>query len=132
MRHPKLVAWERQLDEVLNRIDVELEQKYGDRYPLHPARPRHGTTHNPSQSGLFDIDADFTGGFGSERGPGYLIKVRMVTLTDVPDDLEEQILEEVVARLREELPAAFPGKELLVSRDGHSFKLHGDLDLGVA
>ena len=42
MRHPKLVAWERRLNDVLNRIDVELEQKYGDRYPLHPARPRHG------------------------------------------------------------------------------------------
>jgi len=132
MRHPKLVAWERQLNDLLNRLDVELEQKYGDRYPLHPARPRHGTTHNPSQSGLFNVVADFTGGFGSERGAGYLLDVDMVTLTEVPDELEEQILEEVIARLREELPAVFPGKELHISRDGHSFKLHGDLGLGDA
>ena len=132
MRHPKTEAWERQLSHLLNRLDVELEQKYGKSYPLHPARPHHGETHNPSHSGLFNVSAAFTGGFGSERGAGYLLHADMVTLTHVPDEVEEQILEEVAARLREELPAAFPGKVLHVSRDGHSFKIHGDLSLGQA
>lgn len=130
MRHHKAVAWERQLDCLLHRIDVELEEKYGGRYPLHPARPRHGTTHNPAQSGLFNVNAAFSGGFGSQLGPGYLLDVDMVTLTHVPDEVEEQILEEVVERLRQELPALFPGRDLQIHRDGHSFKIHGDLDLG--
>ena len=132
MRHPKTRAWERQLSQLFNRIDVELEQKYGDLYPLHPARPRHGATANPSQSGLFNVNAAFTGGFGSEHGAGYLLDVDMVTLTHVPDDVELHILEDVVARLREELPSVFPGRELQVSREGHSFKIHGDLSLGQA
>jgi len=130
MRHHKARAWERKLDELLNRIDVDLERKYGDRYPLHPARPEHGDTANPSQSGLFNVNAAFTGGFGSKLGAGYLLDVDMVTLTEVPDEVEEQILEEVVERLRQELPGVFPDRELHVSRDGHSFKIHGDLGLG--
>jgi len=130
MRHPKAESWERHLRHVFDRIDGELEAEYGGRYPLHPARPKHGTTANPAHSGLFHVGASFTAGFGSEHGPGYVVNVDMVTLTDVPDAVEEEILEFVVTRLREELPEAFPDRALHLSRDGHTFKIHGDLSLG--
>ena len=130
MRHPKAESWERTLRQVFDRIDAELEAKYGDRYPLHPARARHGTTANPGHSGLFTVDASFSPGYGSRLGAGYIIDVDMVTLTDVPDEVEEQILEEVVTRIRQDLPEVFPGRILQISRDGHMFKIHGDLSLG--
>lgn len=130
MRHPKAEAWERRLREVFDSIDAELEAQYGGRYPLHPARPRHGTTAHPGHSGLFTIGASFTAGYGSEHGAGYVVDVDMATLSEVPDEVEEQIHDRVVERLREELPRLFPGRNLQVSRDGRRFKIHGDLSLG--
>jgi len=132
MRHHLAEAWERRLREAFDQIDADLEARYGRTYPLHPARARDGTTANPAHSGLFRVGATFTAGFGSEHGPGYLVDVDMVTLTDVPADVEERIMEEVVVQLRDALPAVFPGRTLTVSRDGHTFKIHGDLSLGTA
>lgn len=131
MQHPKLVEWEKKLKAVFDCIDAELEKKYGSRYPLHPARPEHGATANPEQSGLFNIGASFTAGFGSALGPGYVVEVRMATLAEVPAEVREQIEAEVVEKLRARLPALFPGRELKVERDGHNFKIHGDLSLGL-
>jgi hypothetical protein len=51
----------------------------------------------------------------------------MVTLTRVPQYIRDQIEEEAVERLREELPKEFPDRELMVERDGHVYKIHGDL-----
>ena len=130
MRHPKVEAWELKLKQIFDQIDAELEEKYGHLYPLHPARPQHGTTANPEHSGLFYVRASFSAGFGSRLGAGYIVDVDMVTLTRVPDRIEEQIEEEVVDRLREELPAWFPGRNLQVTHDGRRFKIHGDLSLG--
>ncbi len=132
MRHHKAEAWEQRLRAVFDRIDAELEARYGDRYPLHPARPEHGTTANPAHSGLFRLGGAFTAGFGSAHGPGYVVQVGMATLSHVPPEVQKQMEEQVVSRLREELPRAFPGRALHVSRDGHTFKIHGDLSLGVA
>ncbi|MFH1569026.1 MAG: hypothetical protein ABIL09_13605 [Gemmatimonadota bacterium] len=130
MRHPKAEAWERKLKVVFDRIDAELERRYAGQYPLHPARPRDGATANPEQSGLFNVGASFSPGYGSRHGAGYVIAVDMATLTEVPDEVEERIQEEVVERLRQELPKAFPGRDLEVARDGRRFKIHGDLYLG--
>ena len=132
MRHPKTRAWERKLRKVFSRIDERLEDDYGDRYPLHPARPKEGTTANPAYDGLFNVGASFSGGFGSQHGAGYVVNVQMATLEDVDDAVREEIEQRVAAELKSELPKAFPGRRLKVSRDGHTFKIHGDLSLGDA
>jgi len=132
MRHPKAVKWERKLKEVFRRIDERLEAEYGDRYPLHPARPKEGATANPAHDGLFNIGASFTGGFGSTHGAGYTVNVQMSTLEAVDADVREEIEQRVASELEQELPKAFPDRHLQVSRDGHTFKIHGDLSLGTA
>lgn len=116
---------------VFRRIDERLEDEYGDRYPLHPARPKEGSTANPAHDGLFNIGASFSGGFGSAHGRGYVVNVRMATLEDVDDAVREEIKQRVARELETELPQAFPDRHLKVSRDGHTFKIHGDLSLGA-
>lgn len=132
LRDPRAVEWEGRLKEVFDRIDDHLEDRYGGRYPLRPVRARRGETANREDDGLFDIGASFTAGFGSVAGRGYVIEVRMATLSRVPPDVLEEIEEEVVLRLREELPRAFPGRKLEVVRDGPVYKISGDLSLGTA
>lgn len=129
MRHHKIEEWESKLKRVFDRVDDYLEEKYGRKYPLHPARPARGTTSSKAHDGLFDLGASFTAGYGSERGPGYVVEVRMVTLTRVPHYIRSRIEDEVVERLREELPKEFPDRGLQVERDGQVYKIHGDLRL---
>jgi len=130
-RHPKVLAWERRLKEVFDRIDAELEQCYGQRYPLHPVRARKGQTANPAYDGLFNVGAAFSAGYGSRHGPGYVVRLRVATLAKVPKDVLEEMEDFVVQRLREELPVAFPQRDLKVTRDGPVFKIYGDLSLGA-
>lgn len=131
MRHPKAMEWESKLKDVFDRIDHKLEDKYGKTYPLHPTRQPSGTTANPEFDGLFNIGAAFSAGYGSEYGHGYVVDVRMATLSKVPDDVMNRIREEVVEELKRELPHAFPGRDLRVERDGSVFKIVGDLELGT-
>ncbi|MEA3392418.1 MAG: hypothetical protein U9Q91_05525, partial [Candidatus Marinimicrobia bacterium] len=86
MRHPNLIKWEKKLKSVLDNIDVLLEEKYGKKYDLHPARRKHGTTSNRSHDGLFDIRADFTLGLGSDKGRGYIVDIDLKTLENVPKE----------------------------------------------
>ena len=53
----------------------------------------------------------------------------MVTLARVPADVQEQMENEVAVMLRERLPSIFPGRDLRVERDGHVFKITGDLSV---
>ncbi|MEE9306000.1 MAG: hypothetical protein V3V57_00575 [Spirochaetia bacterium] len=129
MRHHKIEEWESKLKRVFDRVDDHLEEKYGRKYPLHPARPTRGTTSSKAHDGLFNLGASFSAGYGSKRGPGYVVEVRMVTLTRVPQYIRNQIEEEAVERLREELPREFPDRELKIERDGQVYKIHGDLRL---
>jgi hypothetical protein len=128
-RHPRVLAWEAKLKSVFDLIDAEMEREYGDRYPLHPARAEHGATANAEDDGLFDLGAAFSAGFGSRHGRGYVVQVRLATLKRVPPDAMETIERRVAERLREELPRAFPGRELRIERDEHAFKIVGDLGL---
>lgn len=129
MRHPKIEEWESKLKRVFDRVDDYLEEKYGRKYPLHPARPARGTTSSKAQDGLFNLGASFSAGYGSMRGPGYVVEVRMVTLTRVPHYIRSQIEDEVMERLQEELPEEFPDRELKIERDGRVYKIYGDLHL---
>jgi len=125
-----VLKWEKTLKRVFDMIDAELEDKFGGTYPLHPARAARGKTSNPAHDGLFTVGAAFSAGYGSEHGPGYIVRLRVSTLKSVPKKIIEEIEDFVVERLRTELPKAFPNRELKVTRDGHAFKIHGDLSLG--
>ncbi len=129
-RDARARAFEAGLKRVFDRIDHELEARHGGRYRLHPSRPAHGETGNPQMDGLFNVGAAFSAGFGSEHGPGYVVDVRMITLESISPQVQEELEQEAVAMLREWLPEEFPGRTLHVDRDGHVFKIHGDLSLG--
>lgn len=132
MRHPRAEAFEQRIKEVFDRIDGELEATYGTRFALHPARPAHRETGNPELDGLFNVGAAFSAGFGSRHGSGYVVEIRMATLDQVPPMIREEIERTVVRRLRDGLREAFPGRHLAVKRDGHVFKITGNLFLGSA
>ena len=129
MRGPEVTRWEEQLKQVFDRIDDRLEERYGSEYPLHPARAKRGTVGNREDDGLFNIGAAFSAGFGSEHGRGYIVEVRMSTLSNVPEKVQNTLENEVADLLEKELSSAFPGRNLKVVRDGPVFKVIGDLGL---
>lgn len=129
MRGPEVTRWEEKLKQVFDRIDDHLEERYGADYPLHPARAKRGAAANREDDGLFNIGAAFSAGFGSEHGRGYVVEVRMSTLSDIPEKVRNTFEIEVADLLEKELPAVFPDRHLKVVRDGPVFKIIGDLGL---
>lgn len=130
MRHPNLIKWEKKLKSVLDEIDILLEERYGKKYDLHPARRKHGSTSNRSHDGLFDIRADFTLGLGSDKGRGYIVDIDLKTLENVPKEVIKNIENDTISELKERLSQAFPNRELNVEKDGNVIKIIGDLSLG--
>ncbi|MDR3334337.1 MAG: hypothetical protein LBT13_05565 [Treponema sp.] len=129
--HPKLVAFTNTLEALFHEVDNELEDRWGDRFPLHPNRPRRGATNNPELDGLFEIAPDFTAGFGSKWGRGYLISCRVATLEKVPPEWMRIFTETAAALVQDKLSVYFPQRKLEVVRDGRSFKIIGDFSLGA-
>lgn len=127
MRHRKAKEWEKRLKTVFDKIDIELEQQYGDRFDRHPARPAHGSTSSREMDGLFNVGASYSAGFGSKLGPGYVVDIRLSTLQRIPKDLKLELRDKVQAMLIEALPDAFPGKELHVDTERSHLRIHGDL-----
>lgn len=132
MRHHKVIEWEKRLQAAFDRVDERLEAKYGARFPRHPARPVHGATARREHDGLFNVGAAFSAGIGSRHGANYVVEVRIMTLSRIPADVRHQIEDEAVGMLREELPDFFPGRDLRVEREGHIYRIVGDLSLGRA
>ncbi|MGD9611689.1 MAG: hypothetical protein AB7V22_02175 [Kiritimatiellia bacterium] len=127
----KLERWEHRLKRIFDEIDAELEAEGAcKKFKRHPNRPPAGATSNREDDGLFDLGAAFSVGIGSQHGPGYVVQARIATLDSVPRAAKEKFEAEVVRRLEEKLPAAFPGVALHVDRDGPVYKIHGDLSLG--
>ncbi len=127
----KLERWEHRLKQVFDEIDAEFEREGTWRtFRRHPNRPPAGATSNREDDGLFDLGAAFSVGIGSQHGPGYVVQARIATLDRVPRAAQEKFEAEVIRRLEEKLPAAFPGVALHVDRDGPVYKIHGDLSLG--
>lgn len=118
------------MKELFDEIDDYLEEEYGDRYPLHPNRPARGATANKAADGLFNIGAQFTSGYGTRYGRGYIVDFLISTLEEVASEERELFLEEIVHQIRKRLPIFFPNKELKVVRDGSLFKIIGDFSLG--
>jgi len=131
MRHKKAREWEKRLKTVFDEIDVELEKEYGEHFDLHPARPEHGDTSSREMDGLFNVGASYSAGFGTRLGSGYVVDIRLSTLQRVPRELELELRDRVQAMLLEKLPAAFPGKELLVDKERNHLRIHGDLSLNI-
>ena len=125
-----MVEFDDRLKKLFDEVDAYIEDHYGDRYDLHPVRPVRGETANPEADGLFNIGANFTPGFGSELGRGYLIDVSMSTLEKVDEAVSREIYEATAEKVRELLPIYFPERELTVRRDKNHFKIQGDFSLG--
>jgi hypothetical protein len=123
------MRWEETLKRVFDALDAELEAEYGGRYPLHPSRPKRGATANPEDDGLFNVGAAFSAGFGSPNGPGYVVEIRIATLSRVPASIRAEIKQKIFQGLEKRLPQAFPGKELNVSEEAGILRIHGDLSL---
>ena len=130
MWHPKTIEFDHRLKDLVDEVDAFIEDVYGSRYPLHPERPGRGTTLDPQADGLFNIGADFTPGFGSKLGRGYLIDVKMVTLEKVDESVRSEIYHAVVRKIEELLPVYFPERELFIRQEGTHFKIQGDFSLG--
>jgi hypothetical protein len=130
IKHPKSQEWDDKMKALFDRIDDYLEDKYGDRYPLHPNRMKRGTTSNKSMDGLFNVGVSYSAGYGSEYGKGYVIEIHMSTLAGVDPAIREKIDREVEALVEEYLPLFFPGRELDCEKDGNILKIFGDLSLG--
>lgn len=130
MKHHSLLKWEKKLYKLLNEVDYYLEAKYGDQYRRHPARPAHGQTSSLNQDGLFSVTSNFSLGLGSERGKGYIIKIKIVTLQNVQPEIQQNIEQDAVEKIRQLLTDYFPDRELYLERDNSLIKLYGDLSLG--
>ncbi|MCL2214972.1 MAG: hypothetical protein FWC06_07165 [Treponema sp.] len=118
------------MKKLFDEVDNYIEDIYGDKYLLHPARLPRGEAANPEMDGLFNIGANFTPGFGSELGRGYIIDVSMSTLEKVSENVRKEIYEAAARKVRELLPIHFPERELTVNRDKNHYKITGDFSLG--
>ncbi|MDR2403267.1 MAG: hypothetical protein LBD78_04495 [Spirochaetaceae bacterium] len=130
--HPKLAAFSKTMDALFREVDEQLEDRWGHCFSLHPNRPKRGATNNPEMDGLFEVAPDFTPGFGSERGRGYVVSLRVATQEKVPPEQVRSFMEEAAAEIQKRLPHYFPGRRLEVVRDGRGFKIIGDFSLGEA
>ena len=130
MQHPSLTQWEKVLKKLMDDLDDHLEDKYGNMYHLHPARPERGTTANKAHDGLFDVVASFSLGLGTRHGKGYVVDVHISTLEKVPAEIEVKIQNATLKHLQKKIADFFPNRQLKVSLDKQVIKIHGDLSLG--
>ncbi len=130
VQHPKSREWDEKLRKMFDRIDDYLEDRYGDRYPLHPNRMKRGSTANKSMDGLFNVGASYSSGYGSRYGKGYVIEIYLSTLSGVDPELRAEIEGEVEAMVMKLLPEYFPDRYLNCEKDGNVLKIYGDLSLG--
>ena len=125
-----MIEFDNQMKALFDEVDAFIESSYGGRYNLHPMRPARGETENPEFDGLFNIGANFTPGFGSKLGRGYLIDVSIATLEQVDDEVRNEIYDATAKKVKELLPVYFPKRELSVHRDKNHYKIQGDFSLG--
>jgi len=125
-----MIEFDNRMKKLFDEVDDYIEDLYGGRYPLHPVRLQRGEAANPEMDGLFNIGANFTPGFGSELGRGYLIDVSMSTLEKVDEKVRCEIYDVTAQKVKELLPVHFPERELSVQRDRNRYKIIGDFSLG--
>lgn len=123
---------EQKLFEALEASDAEMERRYGDRFPLHPARLSDGGAAKRQYDGLFAFSASFTAGFGSKHGPGYALELRMVTLDVVPPAFRDSFEKEAIEVIQGEIDKRLPERKLSIVKDVNGYKIVGDLSIGEA
>ncbi len=126
-----MIEFDDTMKRMLDEVDNHIEDQYGNLYPLHPSRPKRDETTNPQSDGLFGVRADFTPGFGSKLGRGYILNVEMRTLSHIPEDVRKTIVKDAVNKIKELLPVYFPNRKLEVKQDGELCKIIGDFNLGT-
>lgn len=130
MTGARTMAWERALRQALDAVDHALEERFGDALPRHPSRPRRQSTANPRYDGLFTLDGKFSLGLVSRSGPGYVVDIRIASPRTPTPELWEAVLTETERALRQALAAAFPSRDLDVTRAGPTvLRITGDLSL---
>jgi hypothetical protein len=75
---------------------------------------------------------NFSMGYGSQFGRGYVVKIDISTLERVDREHRTHIEQDAVNHLRELLEQHFPERRLDVKRDGNLYKIVGDFSLGVS
>ncbi len=128
--HPKQIALEDKLHKMCMELDNHLEDKFGDMFPLHPNRMKRGKTASANYDGLFSTGAQFSSGYGSQLGRGYLLDIDISTLSWVKKEDKTKIEEEAISFLKEIIPKYFPQRKLEIKRDGILIKIVGDFSLG--
>lgn len=130
--HYKQEQLEDQLRALCDELDNELEDTFGERYPLHPNRLARGKAASVEYDGLFSTETQFTLGYGSEHGRGYVVTINICTLAAVKPEDRKAVMEEAYADVKALLPKYFPDRQLVVVHEGENeIKIIGDFSLGM-
>jgi len=130
--HPKQIELEGQLHRMCLELDNHLEDKFGSMFPLHPNREKRGKAASGNYDGLFSTGLQFTNGYGSSLGRGYLLDIDISTLSWVTKNDILKIEEESINFIKLILPKHFPNRKLDIKRDQNIIKLIGDFSLGIS
>lgn len=130
--HPLQIELESTMRRLCDDLDHYLEDTYGDQYPLHPNRPARGKAASVAYDGLFSTGTQFTLGYGSDLGRGYLVSVEIRTLSRVQQEDRKAIEHAAITYLRSIIPLYFPNRYIEVKKDGNVYKLVGDFSLGTS
>jgi hypothetical protein len=128
--HPKQEELENELANLCRNLDNYLEDKYGQKYRIHPNRLKRGAGSNPRFDGLFSTSIAFSLGYGSKSGRGYIVEVDIRTLDRVTEEDRQKILEDAFDYIKDNLKIYLPERELDIVRDGDVMKIVGDFSLG--
>ncbi len=128
--HPKQEELENELANLCRSLDNHLEDKYGQKYRIHPNRLKRGTGSNPRFDGLFSTSMAFSLGYGSKTGRGYIVEVDIRTLDRVTEEDKNNINEDAFNYIKDNLKVYFPERELELVKDGSVMKIIGDFSLG--
>ncbi len=128
--HPKQEELENELAYLCRSLDNHLEDKYGQKYRIHPNRLKRGTGSNPRFDGLFSTSIAFSLGYGSKTGRGYIVEVDIRTLDRVTEEDKNNINEDAFNYIKDNLKVYLPERELELVKDGSVMKIIGDFSLG--
>ncbi len=128
--HPLQLELEHALRAMADDLDNYLEERFEGLYPLHPNRPSRGQAASVAYDGLFSTGTQFTAGYGSEHGRGYVLSVEIRTLCPVKEEDRLAIEEASREYLSTIIETYLPGRTIELKRDGGLYKLVGDFSLG--
>jgi hypothetical protein len=129
--HPKQEKLENSFRLLCDDLDTFLEDRFGSSFKRHPNRLERGKAASVAYDGLFSTGTQFTLGYGSKYGRGYVVSIEVRTLERIPDEKMKEILNVAIEHLISCLPSRFPDRKLSVVKDGEVYKIIGDFSLGA-